>query len=262
MTPNPFASVGAAAQAYIDVRPNYPEAVLDSLNIDRDSVVLDVGAGTGKLTAQLAERSAHVWAVEPAADMRAAFAKALPDFPPERLLAAPGESLPVADQSVDVLTYGQSWHWLDERAAAAEAARVVRPGGLVAVLYNQLDVRQAWVHRLSRIMRSGDVHRADRPPDLRIPGHHGHMERPFTQPELLRTVWIDQLSPEQIYALGTTRSSWINNNDAGRARMRKNLTWYLAEHLKVPGDGVVGLPYQVHAWIARRQPAKTAPGGK
>ena len=250
---NPFARAGESTRAYIDVRPSYPESVVDLLGIGRDDLVLDVGAGTGKLTAQLAGRSDRVWAVEPSADMRAAFARALPDFPADRVLAGTGESLPVGASSVDVLVYGQSWHWLDERAAALEAERVVRPGGLVAILYNQLDVRQPWVHRLSRIMRSGDVHRADRAPDLRVPGHHGHMERPFTEPSLHRTVWIDPLTVPQLYELGTTRSSWIKNSPAGRARMRANLEWYVTEHLGVPRDGVVGLPYQTHCWLARRR---------
>ena len=250
---NPFAAAGESTRAYIDVRPGYPAAILDRLGIDHDDAVLDVGAGTGKLTAQLAQRSDHVVAVEPSAHMRAGFAQALPQFPAERLLDGSGESLPVRDSSVDVATYGQSWHWLDERAAAVEAARVVRPGGTVAILFNQLDVRQPWVHRLSRIMRSGDVHRADRAPDLRVPGHHGHMERPFTEPVLHRAVWIDPLTVPQLYELGTTRSSWITNSDEGRRRMRANLEWYVAEHLGVPSDGVVGLPYQVHCWVARRE---------
>lgn len=249
---NPFVCAGPSTRAYIDVRPGYPATILDELCIGRDDTVLDVGAGTGKLTAQLAQRSKNVWAVEPSADMRAGFREAVPDFAAERLLDATGENVPMADGSVDVLTYGQSWHWLDERAAALEATRVVRPGGLVAVLYNQLDVRQPWVHRLSRIMRSGDVHRADQAPDLRVPGHHGHMERPFTEPSLHRTVWIDPLTVPQLYELGTTRSSWIKNSPAGRARMRANLEWYVAEHLGVPRDGVVGIPYQVHCWLARR----------
>lgn len=247
--------MGDAAQAYLDVRPGYPDWVADHLKIGCDDMVLDVGAGTGKLTAQLIGKSDDVWVAEPSADMRAAFARALPEFPVERVVEAVGERLPFADGSVDVLTYGQSWHWLDERAASVEAARVVRPGGTIGIVFNQLDVRQPWVHRLARIMRSGDVHRADRVPDLRVPGHHGYMERPFTEPELTTSVWIDALTPEQVYELGTTRSSWIKNTPAGRERMRANLVWYLTDHLGVPADGTIGLPYQVHCWVARRLPA-------
>lgn len=249
---NPFLAAGVSAQAYIDVRPGYPEQILDLLSIKRDDAVLDVGAGTGKLTAQLYERSSHVIAVEPSADMRKAFARAFPDFPSDRLLDGTAESLPVDDARVDLLAFGQSWHWVNERAAALEAERVIRPGGRIAIIYNQLDVRQAWVHRLSRIMRSGDVHRADRPPDLRVPGHHGHMERPFTAPTLHQLTWIDRLTVPELYELGTTRSSWIKNTPEGRERMRANLEWYVTEHLGVPHDGAVGLPYHVHCWVAER----------
>ncbi|QOR46191.1 class I SAM-dependent methyltransferase [Trueperella pecoris] len=248
---NPFANAGESVPTYVDLRPGYSASALSSLGIEPHHVVVDVGAGTGKLTATLAALAGEVWAVEPSADMRSGFRAALPDFPAERLLDASAERLPFADASVDVLTYGQCWHWVDERLAASEAARVLKPGGVIAILFNQLDVRQPWVHRLSRIMRSGDVHRADRVPDLRVPGHHGHMERPFSPPELSISVWLDPLLPEQIAQLGTTRSSWIGSDAAGRARMRKNLDWYMYEYLGWRDDAVVGLPYQLHVWNAR-----------
>ncbi|MCI7306437.1 MAG: class I SAM-dependent methyltransferase [Trueperella sp.] len=248
---NPFSEAGASVASYVDVRPGYPACALEGV-VGCGDVVVDVGAGTGKLTATLAALARTVWAVEPSADMRAGFRRALPEFPAERLLEATGECLPFADASVDVLAYGQCWHWLDERAAALEAARVVRPGGRVVILYNQFDVRQAWVHRLARIMRSGDVHRADRVPDLRVPGHHGHMEHPFTEPELRLTTWLDPLLPAEIMQLGTTRSSWIQAEEAGRARMRANLEWYMFEHLSWRDDAVVGLPYQLQVWTATR----------
>lgn len=249
---NPFDNAGQSTDAYVDVRPGYPAAALSGLHIEPSHVVVDVGAGTGKLTDSLLAFSGEVWAVEPSADMRLAFQSALPHFPEERLIAAPAERLPFPEASVDVVTYGQCWHWLDPRQAAREAARVLRPGGTIAILYNQLDVRQAWVHRLSRIMRSGDVHRPDRAPDLRIPGHHGHMEHPFSPPELSASVWIDLLYPDQIRRLGTTRSSWLNADEVGRARMRANLDWYMFDHLGWVADRPVGLPYQLHVWSARR----------
>lgn len=248
---NPFARAGSSVSTYVDVRPGYPTSALEGLVFDSD-VVVDVGAGTGKLTATLASLAGEVWAVEPSGDMRVGFTRALPNFPTERLLDATAEHLPFADASVDVLAFGQCWHWLDERAAARESARVVKPGGRVLILYNQFDVRQAWVHRLARIMRSGDVHRIDRVPDLRIPGHHGHMERPFTEPELRANTWLDPLLPEQIARLGTTRSSWLQASPEGRARMRANLEWYMFEHLSWRDDAVVGVPYQLQVWTATR----------
>ncbi|AHU89052.1 class I SAM-dependent methyltransferase [Trueperella pyogenes] len=249
---NPYCQVGDVVPVYLDVRPGYPAKALASVGVEPHHVVVDVGAGTGKLTATLASLAREVWAVEPSADMRDGFRISLPDFPTERLIDASAERLPFADASVDILTFGQCWHWLDERRSAIEAARVLRPGGVVAILFNQLDVRQPWVHRLSRIMRSGDVHRADRAPDLRVPGHHGHMERPFSEIEFASVTWIDRLTPAQIAELGTTRSSWIRADDAGRARMRANLNWYMYEHLGWLEDGVVGLPYQLQLWTTSR----------
>ena len=97
-----------------------------------------------------------------------------------------------------------------------------------------------WVHRLTRIMRSGDVHRPDRPP---TPGGN------FAPMTLTQVAWEDRMTPEEILTLGTTRSSYIRSSEGGRARMQENLRWYLYEHLGyAPGEQVT-IPYATLVWL-------------
>lgn len=240
---NPFHDIGAGAQVYRDVRPGYPKETVARLEVGKTDRVADIGAGTGKLTALLCELSENVWAVEPAQDFRKIFLRALPGFPASRLMPTQAENTGLEDGFFDLVTYGQCWHWLSAPLAAAEAARIMRPGGKIAVLYNQLDVSLPWVLQLTRIMRSGDVHREDRPPQL---------GRRFTHPELVLGAMTEKMTVEEVFALGTTRSSWIGSDAENRRRMRENLRWYLCEELGFdPQNGVISLPYRTLLWTAR-----------
>ncbi len=237
---NPFLSAGAYTGAYVDVRPGYPDVLVENA-VPVGASVADVGAGTGKLTASLMERAGETWAVEPAGDMREAFRTALPDFPAERLLPTTAESTGLPSASLDVVTYGQCWHWLDSDAASAEAARILRADGRIAIFFNQMDVSIPWVKRLTRIMRSGDVHRFDRAPEL---------SSAFTKPALSVHEWLDPLYPQQVFKLGTTRASWIRSTPDNRAKMRENLRWYLYEHLGFTDDSPIQIPYHTYLWTA------------
>jgi SAM-dependent methyltransferase len=144
-------SFGAAAEAYERARPTYPAAAVDWLVPEGARTVLDLGAGTGKLTRALDERGLEVVAVEPLAEMRATLAWALPDV---RALEGTAEAIPLADDSVDAITVAQAWHWVDPERATAEAARVLRPGGTLGLIWNRRDERVDWVARLSEVMVS------------------------------------------------------------------------------------------------------------
>ena len=111
------------------------------------------------------------------------------------------------------------------------------------IVWNQLDVTIPWVHRLTRIMRSGDVHRPDRPPLL---------NSQWSQPVLERFDWEDETTPEEILELGTTRSSYLHSTLAGREKMQANLRWYLYEHLGFAPHSTVILPYFTLVWTADR----------
>jgi SAM-dependent methyltransferase len=142
-----------APAAYERGRPGYPdEAVsflLRVLRIEPGTVVLDLAAGTGKLTRHLVAAGAQVIAVEPVAEMRAALASALPDV---RVLAGAAEALPLADGSVDAVTVGQAFHWFRGEEALAEIHRVLRPGGRLGLVWNVKDEAEPWVARLGKII--------------------------------------------------------------------------------------------------------------
>ena len=133
-------SFDEAADAYERARPGWPPEAVEiaarRLGLERGAAVLDLAAGTGKLTRRLAGRFGSVTAVEPLGGMRAVLEEAIPFV---RVLAGTAEAIPLPDASVDAVFVGEAIHWFDPGRATAEVARVLRPGGGVAVLYNRLD---------------------------------------------------------------------------------------------------------------------------
>jgi ubiquinone/menaquinone biosynthesis C-methylase UbiE len=130
-------SFGRIAAEYDDVRPDYAPEALDRaaevLGLNADSRVVDLAAGSGKLTRALAPRFAEVVAVEPNDDMRAVLAGRSADV---RVLAGTAERMPLPDDATDAVFVGDAFHWFDGPAAVAELDRVLRPGGGVALLWN------------------------------------------------------------------------------------------------------------------------------
>ena len=127
-------SFDRVAEAYERGRPDWPPEVLDRFPISAEAAVLDLGAGTGKLTRVLAARYAHVFALEPLAEMRAILAERVPQAE-----ALPGvtEAIPLADGAVGGVFTGQAFHWFANDVAVGEIARVLRPGGVLARLWNE-----------------------------------------------------------------------------------------------------------------------------
>ena len=140
-------SFGAVAGAYAEHRPDYPaDAVRWCVApAGRDLAglrVLDLGAGTGKLTALLAALAADVTAVEPDEAMLAELRRRVPSV---RARHGPAEAIPLPDGSVDAVLCGQSMHWFDRSRAVPEIARVLVPGGVLGALWNDDDDRVEWV---------------------------------------------------------------------------------------------------------------------
>lgn len=148
-------SFGAAAVAYAVHRPDYAEAAVRwALETAPGRRVLDLGAGTGKLTAALAGLGEVVVAVEPDTAMLRELRRALPTI---RALPGSAESIPLPDASVDAVLAGNAMHWLDMDVAGPEIARVVAPDGVLAGLWNVLDDRVDWVAELERVSGTAAV---------------------------------------------------------------------------------------------------------
>jgi SAM-dependent methyltransferase len=133
---DPARSFDRAAEEYERARPGYPVEALDGLPIDAGATVLDLGAGTGKLTRLLVERYATVHAVEPLPAMREILAATVP---PAVVHAGSAEAIPLGDASVDAVFAAQAFHWFAHDEAVAEIARVLRGGGVLAVVWNETD---------------------------------------------------------------------------------------------------------------------------
>jgi SAM-dependent methyltransferase len=152
-------SFGATAAAYAKHRPDYAQtAVRWALEPAPGPRVLDLGAGTGKLTAMLVALGAEVIAVEPDPAMLTELRRALPAV---RALPGSAEAIPLPDTSVDAVLAGQALHWFDMAAAGPEIARVLSPGGILAGLWNVVDNRVDWVAGLERVSGSAAIGRRD-----------------------------------------------------------------------------------------------------
>ncbi len=126
------------AEAYAIGRPGYPETAIEYIYslVPQDAVFADIGAGTGKFTVALAERGNSVYAVEPNADMREQLINTLAPFPNIKTINGTAETTTLPEHSVDVVTVAHALHWFNLDAFRAECRRVVKPGGLVIVIYN------------------------------------------------------------------------------------------------------------------------------
>jgi SAM-dependent methyltransferase len=131
---DPARSFDRAAGEYGRGRPGWPEGVLSVVPVRSRATVLDLAAGTGKLTHVLARRYERVIAVEPLAAMRELIAR---EAPSAEALEGQAEAIPLADAAVDAVFVAQAFHWFANDAAVAEIARVLRPGGVLALLWNE-----------------------------------------------------------------------------------------------------------------------------
>jgi SAM-dependent methyltransferase len=160
------AAVGfqAGAADYERGRPEYPGAayalLARELGIGPGRRVLDLAAGTGKLTRGLAGLGAHVVAVEPVAAMRDQLRRAVPGVD---VLEGTAERLPLPDSSVDAVCVAQAFHWFDVPVAAAEIHRVLVAGGGLAVIRNEWDQSVAWIDELQEIVRRQPGHAPSHP---------------------------------------------------------------------------------------------------
>jgi SAM-dependent methyltransferase len=133
----PADAFGRTASEYEFGRPPWPEELIERVvsgaKLDPGATVLDLGAGTGKLTRSLVPRFAHVIAVEPDEAMRAVLEEVVPEPEP---LSGSAEAIPVGDDSVDAVFSGEAFHWFASEETVAEVARVLRPGGVFAFFWN------------------------------------------------------------------------------------------------------------------------------
>jgi ubiquinone/menaquinone biosynthesis C-methylase UbiE len=249
--PDPARSFGSVADAYDRGRPGYPTEAVAWLIGDQPAIVLEVGAGTGKLTETIVGLGHEVHATDPDDAMLAKLRERLPDVPTS---VASAEELPAADASYDVVVAGQAFHWFDHERALAEIARVLRPGGHLALVWNERDERIPWVRKLGTIIGS-----PREPRSAGVVADSAH----FGEPEHESFRHWQVVDRTSVQDLALSRSSLAVLDDAQR---RERLDQVLALYDDY-GRGMDGmqLPYVAECFRAtvasRAVPASTEGGG-
>jgi SAM-dependent methyltransferase len=152
---HPVAAAGfaAAADVYERARPSYPEEAIawlaERLGLRPGRTVVDLGAGTGKLTRLLVPTGARVIAVEPVPEMLAKLVETVPGVEP---MAGTAEALPIPDAGADAITVAQAMHWFDQTRALPELRRVLRADGALALVWNTRDLEDPLHRRLERLL--------------------------------------------------------------------------------------------------------------
>jgi SAM-dependent methyltransferase len=229
-------SFGQAADVYERGRPSYPAEAVDWLLPTGARHVVDLGAGTGKLTRVLVPRVEQVTAVEPSEGMREALERAVPEA---RSLAGSAESMPLDDSSVDAVFVAQAWHWVDPTAAVPEVARVLRAGGTLALLWNIRDETVPWLAELSRVMHS--------PAQRDMSSDAPTVGAPFSPIERRDVPWVHELGRDELLAMIASRSYVITLSDDDRAQVLRDVGQLLDTHPDTRGLETLRLPYVTRA---------------
>jgi SAM-dependent methyltransferase len=225
-------SFGAASVQYDNGRPTYPQDAVDWLLPVGARKVLDLGAGTGKLTGRLVAADLDVVAVEPSEGMREQFARALPGV---SALAGSAERIPLSDNTVDAVLVAQAWHWVDAARAVPEVARVLIPGGRLGLVWNIRDEREDWVAQLGQIMHSGiEQDMSSASPRIGLP--FGPVERFDVQ-------WTYHLTPNGLMDLVASRSYVITLPTNERQSLDAKVRRLVKTHPALAGEQDIQMPY-------------------
>ncbi|NWA70029.1 class I SAM-dependent methyltransferase [Pseudomonas reactans] len=247
------AQQGFSTQAvtYAQGRPDYPRQLTgwlaDTLHIDAQSSVIDLGAGTGKFTRLLSTLAPTLIAVEPVAAMGAQLTKLLPDV---RLVNGTAESIPLPAASADAVVCAQAFHWFSTEAALAEIHRVLKPDGRLGLVWNVRDESVDWVAAITDIITpyEGDTPRF----------HTGRWREAFTgeyfsEPEMTCFPYSHVGSPQEVIMDRFLSVSFIAAlPEASKAMVTAQLQALINTHPALKGRDTVAFPYQTQAYVCHR----------
>jgi SAM-dependent methyltransferase len=241
-----------AVAAYERGRPGYPvEAVAELvrlLGIAPGATVLDLAAGSGKLTRQLLPAGAELLAVEPSRAMRERLAATAPGV---RVLEGTAEAIPLPDGGLDAVTVGQAFHWFDGSRALAELQRVLRPGGRVGLIWNLRDESVPWMARITAVIDryAGDT------PRYRDGRWHAAFDASagFTPLQGRRFRHHHQLDRAGLLDRFASISFLATLPDPARARVLAEIEEIVEAEPSLAGPGPVAVPYRTDLfWTERR----------
>jgi SAM-dependent methyltransferase len=245
------AGYASAADRYAQGRPEYPEALdrwlVEVVGLGPASRVIDLGAGTGKFLPRLSSTGARVTAVEPVAAMRSTLCARFPDAV---VVDGTAESLPFDDASFDAVVCAQSFHWFATARAVAEIARVLKPGGTLALVWNVRDESVPWVARMTAILAPyvGDA-----------PRHQsGAWKQPFPAPAFeplacARFPHAHAGTVDDVLIARVMSVSFVAALPAAeRATIEGELRRLVADEPTLAGRDTIVFPYVTEAYHARR----------
>jgi SAM-dependent methyltransferase len=239
-------SFGAQAEAYAEHRPDYPVAAirwaLEPLGTSEPLDVLDLAAGTGKLTSVLVAEGHRVTAVEPNEQMLSELVRRVHDV---RALPGHAEHIPVPDQTLDAVFVGTAFHWFDQEKALPEIARVLRPGGVVAAMWNESDPSAEWVTEFEGLSATSVESQQQDPTGVMTYPSFGVVERK-TFPHAHR-----RDSPEALIATVNTHSRMLVVDDAERAAINDKMLAFLRERPET-SNGPFDVPLRTEVFRAVR----------
>jgi SAM-dependent methyltransferase len=240
------AGFGAAADVYERARPSYPDEavawIVQRAGLGTGRTVVDVGAGTGKLTRLLVPTGAHVIAVEPIDEMRAKLAEIAPSA---ELIAGTAEELPLEDASADAVTVAQAFHWFDHERALPELHRVLKPGGLLVLIWNSRDLDDSLQREVEKLLKPlrkeviGQETGAWREPLRRSPL--------FLQPEEAWFRFDQRLTADGLSERVASTSFVAAMNEDERASLLLRVRALVAER-----DRTFAFPYVTEVYVAER----------
>ncbi len=236
------------AEAYERGRPLFPPVVVEhlvaSLGLRAGRTVVDLAAGTGKLTRDLLASGADVLAVEPVAGMREVFRRQVPGV---TLRDGTAEAVPLPDDRVDAVTVAQAFHWFDPQPAFAEMDRILRPGGRVALLWNVRDDADPLEGAATAIVAA---HRDGTPGHRTMDLEAEVASSPFVEVDLLELPWSSEVDEATFVDRFLSVSFVAALDPVASAEVEAALRDLFAEHAV---DGIVQHSYTCQSHILARR---------
>jgi SAM-dependent methyltransferase len=234
---------GVAAD-YARSRPGYPDDATRWIAGEVSAAILDVAAGTGKLTTQLHVLGHRVVGLDPSVEMLVQLREQQPAL---GVTVGRAEALPFQAETWDRITVAQAFHWFDQPVAIAEFARVLRPEGYLAILWNFRDETVGWVAELSNLIRSEGAEKEKDPSYNPLPPG-----APFG-PTTHRTFTFEQaLDPDRLVRLVKSRSYVSTLPENKRNKILSEVLRLCREHAALAGRSEFAMPYRTEVFLAQK----------
>ncbi len=238
-------SFGSIALDYDRFRPAPPAEAVAWVVPTKCELAVDIGAGTGALTRRILEHVEHVVSIEPDDRMRAVLQERAPAADAR---AGTAEAIPLADASADLVAGSSMWHWVDEERAFAEVARVLRPGGTFAVMWNGADRSAANMSEfLGRREHESDTERGHRARVVNVPAG-----APFAEPQTHLFTWEMPMTVDEIVGLATTYSPVIALSDDERDAFVERLQAVVRAAPGFAESSTMTVPMRCFCWRTTR----------